>query len=161
MKTLSDPDRRDVDFTAQATRIDHLRKLDAPGSLSTDTPRLDGIEKQVFSVRAQVITATVEDDSDIHLVIATRGDRRHTMIVEFPLAACVAKRFKRIQMTRARDAMLAACGPISSSSFTDLKGKVRISGVGFWDEIHGQTGVAPNGIELHPVLSFAGSCSQR
>ncbi len=161
VKTLSDPDRRNVDFNAQSTRIDHLRKLDPPSSLSTDTPRLDGIEKQVFQVRAQLITATVEDDSDIHLVIATRGERRHTMIVEFPLAACVAKRFKRTQMTRARNTMLAACGPISSSDFTDLTGKVRISGVGFWDEIHGQTGVAPNGIELHPVLLFAGSCSQR
>ncbi len=161
VKTLSDPDRRGVDFDAQRARIDHLRKLDPPSSLSTDTPRLDGIEKQVLSVRAQVITATIEDDSDIHLVIATRGERRHTMIVEFPLAACVAKQFKRTQMTRARNAMLAACGPISSSSFTDLNGKVRISGVGFWDEIHGQTGVAPNGIELHPVLSFAGPCSQR
>ena len=32
-------------------------------------------------------------------------------------------------------------------------------GVGFWDEIHGQTGVAPNGIELHPVLRFTGTCS--
>jgi hypothetical protein len=35
---------------------------------------------------------------------------------------------------------------------------VRLTGVGFWDEIHGQTGVAPNGIELHPVLSFGGTC---
>lgn len=28
------------------------------------------------------------------------------------------------------------------------------SGVGFFDFLHGQTGVAPNGIELHPVLAF-------
>jgi len=33
-----------------------------------------------------------------------------------------------------------------------------VTGVGFWDEIHGQTGVAPNGIELHPVLRFKGAC---
>src|SRR5437899_10781720 len=45
------------------------------------------------------------------------------------------------------------------SSFTTLRGNVRIKGVGFWDEIHGQSGVAPNGIELHPVLSFDGTCS--
>lgn len=57
--------------------------------------------------------------------------------------------------------MLDACGPISSSSFTELKGKVVIEGVGFWGEIHGQTGVAPNGIELHPVLSFSsGNCAR-
>jgi hypothetical protein len=30
-----------------------------------------------------------------------------------------------------------------------------VRGVGFFDKIHGQTGVARNGIELHPVLSIA------
>jgi hypothetical protein len=28
-------------------------------------------------------------------------------------------------------------------------------GVAFFDFLHGQTGVAPNGIELHPILGFA------
>ena len=31
----------------------------------------------------------------------------------------------------------------------------RIVGVGFFDYNHGQTGVAPNAIELHSVLGFA------
>ncbi len=31
--------------------------------------------------------------------------------------------------------------------------KARLIGVGFFDRLHGQMGVAPNGIELHPVLS--------
>jgi len=30
--------------------------------------------------------------------------------------------------------------------------KVRLTGVGFFDRVHGQTGVAPTGIELHPVI---------
>jgi hypothetical protein len=30
-----------------------------------------------------------------------------------------------------------------------------VTGVAFFDFLHGQTGVAPNGIELHPVLGFA------
>jgi hypothetical protein len=51
--------------------------------------------------------------------------------------------------------MLTNYGSLSTSSFTKLKGNVTIKGVGFWDEIHGQTGVAPNGIELHPVLKFS------
>lgn len=34
---------------------------------------------------------------------------------------------------------------------------IQVSGVGFFDELHGQTGVAPNGIELHPVLSIQGA----
>ena len=42
----------------------------------------------------------------------------------------------------------------NNSSFTHLTGKATIRGVGFFDFLHGQTGVAPNGIELHPVLRF-------
>jgi hypothetical protein len=32
--------------------------------------------------------------------------------------------------------------------------RATIRGIGFFDFLHGQTGVAPNGIELHPVLRF-------
>jgi len=31
----------------------------------------------------------------------------------------------------------------------------RMVGVAFFDFKHGQTGVAPNAIELHPILGFA------
>lgn len=33
--------------------------------------------------------------------------------------------------------------------------RARVTGVAFFDFFHGQTGVAANGIELHPVLGFA------
>ncbi|HEX9202379.1 MAG TPA: lamin tail domain-containing protein, partial [Vicinamibacteria bacterium] len=46
-----------------------------------------------------------------------------------------------------------------SSDFTDLTGSATITRVGFFDEIHHQSGVAPNGIEVHPALSFSGTCS--
>jgi hypothetical protein len=82
------------------------------------------------------------------------------MIVEFPKPTCVASSFKRARMAAARTSMLSNCGSLSTSSFTKLRGHVTIRGVGFWDEIHGQTGVAPNGIELHPVLRFSGTCSR-
>jgi hypothetical protein len=38
--------------------------------------------------------------------------------------------------------------PLSSADI------VEISGVGFFDFEHGQNGVAPNAIELHPVLAI-------
>jgi hypothetical protein len=107
-----------------------------------------------------VVEAKIEDDGDIHLVIASRTYRHRTMIVEFPNPACVASGFKRDRMRAARREVLDACGSFSTSSFTALHGNVRIKGVGFWDEIHGQTGVAPNGIELHPALRFRGTCSR-
>jgi len=33
--------------------------------------------------------------------------------------------------------------------------RARVVGVAFFDYDHGQTGVAPNAIEFHPVLGFA------
>jgi hypothetical protein len=30
--------------------------------------------------------------------------------------------------------------------------RINIGGLGFFDELQGQVGVAPNGIELHPVI---------
>ena len=123
------------------------------------TRRTSGVERRAYKVKAQVVEAQVSNDSDIHLVIAIRGHRTKTMIVEFPHPDCVRSPFKRAQIRSARHQMFAECGSLSSS-FTDLGGRVRVRGVGFWDEIHGQTGVAPNGIELHPVLGFAGHCRQ-
>jgi hypothetical protein len=35
-----------------------------------------------------------------------------------------------------------------------FSGRATLSGVGFFDRPHGRTGVAPNGIEMHPVLAF-------
>ena len=43
-------------------------------------------------------------------------------------------------------------GPIHGKK--KLKRLVTVTGVGFFDRIHGQEGVAPNGIELHPLLSI-------
>ena len=68
---------------------------------------------------------------------------------------------KKSKMASARSSLIAACGQPSSSHFTDLTGKATITGVGFFDIPHGQTGVAPNAIELHPVLKLsAANCSQ-
>ncbi len=38
-----------------------------------------------------------------------------------------------------------------SDAWSVARPLVQITGVGFFDYIHGQRGVAPNGIELHPV----------
>ena len=59
--------------------------------------------------------------------------------------------------SRFRLAFIRACGVPSSGYFTPLRGTATITGVGFFDYYHGQTGVAPNAIELHPVLGFHGA----
>ena len=158
VKTLSDPDRRDVNFLARRISVQNLRRVDPPATLGINTPRLGGVESRVHEVRAQVVEVRSKRDGTIHLVIAPRNDRNDTMIVQFPADRCVDSSFRRPEMRRARADLLDACGSISSG-FTELTGNVVIRGVGFWDEVHGQRGVAPNGIELHPVLSFQGTCA--
>ena len=59
-------------------------------------------------------------------------------------------------MRVARHSLLSRRPAIGFSDFTMLHGNVVVIGVGFWDILHGQAGVAPNGIELHSVLSFHG-----
>jgi hypothetical protein len=60
-------------------------------------------------------------------------------------------------MTSAKAALLKACGKTHqpSTSMRKLTGTATITGVGFFDKSHGQGGGADNGIELHPVSSFA------
>jgi len=160
VKTLSDPDRREVDFDERSVRIRTLRSLRPPDTLRARTPRRGRVERRTYDVVAQAVAAKIMEDSDIHFVIAIRRHRQRTMIVEFPDRRCVASPFKRARMRAARRSVLDECGDLSSSAFTDLAGRIRVRGVGFWDSVHGQRGVAPNGIELHPVLGFSGHCRQ-
>jgi hypothetical protein len=66
------------------------------------------------------------------------------MIVEFPNPNCIALGFERDAIWAARPEALDTRGSFSTFSFAALRGTVRIKGVGFWDEIHGQTDVTPN-----------------
>jgi hypothetical protein len=118
-----------------------------------DGSRGTGVESTFYEVRARLVSAKLEEDNDIHLVIkgiTTSG----TMIVEFPLApTCTANATTgaKARMKNARNAFGAACEVPGVSTFTKLQGRATIRGIGFFDFLQGQTGVAPNGIELHPV----------
>jgi hypothetical protein len=159
VKTLSDADAHAVDYSAIQTKVRALRHRDRPTTtIGTSTPRTSRTEFQTWKVRARAVQAKLEDDNDIHLVISVPRHPSKTMIVEFPKKTCVASRFKRWKIAEARQQFLNNCGTVSSSSWLDLTGRITLVGVGFWDEQHGQTGVAPNAIELHPVLNLKGDC---
>jgi hypothetical protein len=159
VKTLSDPDRHQVDFDPIGTQVKFLRQRDRPAiTIGTSTPRTSRTEFHAWKIKARPIQAKLEDDSDIHLVIAVPHHPAKTMIVEFPKKTCVASSFKRWKIAHARQQFLNNCGSVSSSSWLHLAGRITLVGVGFWDEKHGQTGIAPNGIELHPVLNLKGDC---
>jgi hypothetical protein len=100
------------------------------------------IERMVVTVDVDVFDIRTEEDGDLHVVIATPGGKG--MIAEFPLAECTAGSPFGEQMHDARATLL----DLVRRPFKRL----RLTGVIFFDKIHGQIGVAPNGVELHPVL---------
>src|SRR5207253_7062084 len=161
VKTLADPAGRGLRLDrVQATTIEALRRLPArPGDESS---RGGTVERTVYRVAARLVAAKViGDDSDIHLVIAD-PETGGSMIAELPAFGCTvgATRRARLLMQGARVAFLRACGDPSSSDYTEYSRSSRatVTGVGFFDFLHGQRGVAPNAIELHPVIGFAGCC---
>src|SRR3954453_2745299 len=121
VKTLGDAAGRRITLAPKTTSIRALRAKHAPGLLSLR--RLRGVEKTTFRVRATLVEMKLEDDSDIHLVVADPRANHATMIVEFPDAGCVAgaNRSAKKKMRRARNAFVAACGS-PSSSFRRLEG---------------------------------------
>ena len=157
VKTLTDASTSRIAFTASKTRsVEKLRHLKPPLRLRPTTPRGARTERTVYSVTALLMSMRREDDSDIHLVLAdpTLGS---SMIAELPSPSCTigAPAEERAAMEDARAALAAACNGLAGATPVTLTGTATLTGVGFFDPIHGQSGVAPNGIELHPVLSFA------
>jgi hypothetical protein len=135
VKTLQD---RPHLLPNRLTTIKYLVTRRAPSYLpSTRLP----FERHIFTVIARVTFLREEADSDYHLILQQRG---RTMIAEAPAAYCDrgAKLLYRHEMATARR-RARSCA------------RARVTGVAFFDFDHGQTGVAPNAIELHPILHFA------
>jgi hypothetical protein len=160
VQTLADKAANKIDFkdVNNSSSVNQLIAFPVPGGKTgRNMPRTQPYEFKVYKIKVNLTDAKMEDDSDVHLVAAQPGQPSHTMIIEFPAHGCVGT-LQEKQMKQAREALLKAFGPIGKSRFKDLNGSATITGVAFFDVIHGQRGVAPNGIELHPALSFSGSC---
>ncbi|SEP53889.1 Ig domain-containing protein [Amycolatopsis saalfeldensis] len=156
VKTGTDSDASKIALQSTTdTTIAALDALPKPGSLPADT-RIQPTETTVFRLKATLTQYKLESDSDYHLVMSDGAG--HTMITEIPDPACVGSASpltSSIQKSRAEfNAKYTPTG-----SFQTANVPVTVTGVGFFDFLHGQTGVAPNGIELHAVLDiqFGGS----
>jgi hypothetical protein len=132
------------------TTIASLISLLAPTTLPANN-RIQPTETTVFQLHATLIEYKLEGDSDYHLVLSDGSG--NTMISEIPSPSCVGSSsvlLSGIQNARSEfDAQYT-----TTSSFQTANVPVTITGVGFFDFLHGQTGVAPNGIELHAVLDI-------
>jgi hypothetical protein len=156
VKTFTDPDTGKVDLTPHPGSVALLRALARPATVTEDRRSL--AELRTYRIRALLIGWKHEADDDYHLVVADSAHPDATMIVEIPSGACARVCTSRLlpAMTTARHSIEAALGP-GSAHYRTLSPApmVTITGIVFFDRLHGQTGVAPNGVELHPVIGLA------
>ncbi len=150
MKTGADAAANQIDPTLVPTTVQTLVGLTPPDPLP-DVDRSGVLERTTYVLDATVTDVRMTEDSDYHVVIADSGAR--SMIVEIPHPDCIgSESLLRPQIAAARQAIDTVIKV--GTSFRTLSLPARISGVGFWDTLHGQRGVAANGVELHPVTAF-------
>src|SRR5207237_10235020 len=82
-----------------------------------------------------------ESDQDLHLVRESGSKHMIAEAPNVPFCTVNATAYRKHQMATAR-------------SNVRLCARAHVVGVAFWDYFHHQTGVAPNVIELHPILGF-------
>ena len=148
VKTLADPGARQVDFAVRPASVRYLGSLQASPGGQDSRGRL---ETRVFGVQARLVGVKRESDSDYHLILSEGGA---TMIAEMPLTACTAGAQHRYAMSTARAELERGVGGPVGESWIHLNLRVRVAGVLFFDDPHGQSGHARNYAELHPVTGF-------
>lgn len=157
VKTATDADAgRLVWEHPVAATVTALRALvRAAGQALPPNGRLAPVETTLWDVHAVLLGWKLEADSDFHLVLAEPAHHRLTLIAEIPSGACagVCRSPAANLMRAARAAVVGALGrPSHVYRRLGIARPVHVVGVGFFDVLHGQTGVAPNGLELHPVV---------
>ena len=169
IKTLDDPGVNHIGQVPKTATIAALRALPVPSiySRTNDASRYAPPEQTKYTVTAAVMGFKEEADRDFHVVIAD-PDSGQTMIAEIPDPNCstVQQSGHANKIAAVRSSFTACFGqPHAGSGFRHLDGTtlLRLTGVGFFDYVHtpAQIGVAPNGFELHPLLSMkktSGKC---
>ncbi|HEV2722291.1 MAG TPA: Ig-like domain-containing protein, partial [Thermoanaerobaculia bacterium] len=149
--TGTDPDVGQVNMSSStATTIAALRALTAPATLPSAN-RVAPTETTIYTINATLTQYKLESDSDYHLVLQDASG--NTMIAEIPSPNCVGAGSPfGPGITNSRNEFDARY--TATTSFQTANIPVAVKGVGFFDFLHGQTGVAPNGIELHAILDI-------
>ncbi len=151
VKTLTDPAAERVNLTPSSATVEQLAALPVPVEFSRDAARLPS-EFQTYTVTATLVEFKEEADNDIHLVIL--GTSGESMIAEIPDPTCAQGSRVQAQIARARARFVDIFGQPSRTSWHEVNASVTVTGVLFFDVHHGQTGVAPNAVELHPVFDM-------
>lgn len=149
-KVLVDSKSSQVNYTPVLTTIDSLVQINTP-SPDPNAIRITGLEYKTYKFRCHITIKKYESDNDYHLVLS---DGTNTLIGEVPDPVCASAAMSAhvneyIAARQFVDAHIAQ-GDVNYVNIPD----VSITGVLFLDPPHGQTGKAPNNVEIHPILDI-------
>ena len=143
VKIWADQDASKVDTVPIPVTVAELAQIPRPATAFPQRNRVPGAELQTFVLRARLMDARPQDDdSDIHVVLRDLVNEHATLVTEIPHPVCTQDTLLARRFNDARAALRQV----------PRDGIVEIVGIGFFDTHHGQRGMAPNGIEIHPVL---------
>jgi hypothetical protein len=154
-KIGTDADAGEVSLEPVPTTIDALRALPNPGR---PRRRVRPVELTTYVLRDVTLREFQRaPDGDVHMVLA--DEHGHTMIAEAAPPFCTdagspwRQRIGTVRRIVDREIPMAFLGWPQRT--------VSLAGVGYLDTVHGQPGVAPNGIEVHPILAicFGAGCA--
>jgi PKD repeat protein len=150
VKVLTDNIANTVVFAPKTTTVAHLVSIITP-TPNPYMPRYQPVEDSTYKVTCKITIKKAEADSDFHLVLS---NGTQTLIGEIPdpICASVAASPYANLFQACRNFINAniASGNVSNVNIPS----VTITGVAFVDPPHGQTGAAPNNLELHPIIDI-------
>jgi len=147
VKTGQDPQASQVNLgSVTPTTVGYLTSLPAQPSLPDDY-RLPPVELTQYEVTGTIVDYSLEHDDDYHVVIKDSSSS-NVMITEIPDPACVPSSSPFAAMAANARSVFAA------NASSAIGATVAIKGVGFFDSNTLTSNVAPNKIELHPVLDI-------
>jgi hypothetical protein len=150
-KVLTDALEHTINFTAVPKTVAQMVALSTP-TPSTSMTRTAPVETTTYITNCTITIKKAETDNDYHLVLQDANGTT-TMIGEIPDPACAAAASSPFvnQYLACRNFIDAH---VASGNVTGLSLKVTVKGIGFIDPPHGQTGAAPNNMELHPIIDI-------
>ncbi len=151
VKTATDKDQTAISAHATPATVNQLSQIAAPinPNIKPDR-RYSPTELTIYEVTGKLTVIKSEADQDYHIVLTDEKGR--TMIVEAVAPECAAQSRYAKEITAVRKALDDKFGQIDRKHV--ISQMATVTGVGFFDRIHGQEGVAANGIELHPLVDI-------
>lgn len=150
VKVLTDAAVSAINFTPSISTISNLVALATPPP-NSNMARYTGVEDKTYSVVCSITIKKAESDNDYHLVLS---DGIKTLIGEIPDPYCSAAGASSFVNNYIAARNFINANIASGNVYNVSLPQVIVYGVAFIDPPHGQTGAAPNNLEIHPILNI-------